>query len=128
MIVDDDEDGRLLVEHRLRKVLTDCAVVACGSLEEALRLLARAKVDAIITDNHLGLESGADLIRQARGGGITCPIVMVTGSDDPQVQRNAYAAGATKVFAGGQGDSAEFLQRVLGPATPPQSNEDPGWR
>ena len=113
MVVDDDVDGRFLVEHHLRRSLKDCAVVACPSANDALLLLEARPVDAIVTDHHLGKSSGADFIRQARHRGIMCPIVMVTGSDDPQVEREAYEAGATKVFLGRRGDFADFLLRLF---------------
>jgi two-component system, NtrC family, response regulator HydG len=117
MVVDDNPEGRFLLEHQLRKALNPCAVVACASASEALIMLQTTRIDAVITDNGLGLDSGIELIGQARSRGITCPIVMVTGSDNPQVQRDAYCAGVTKVFLGGRGDFAEFLKRLLSRTT-----------
>lgn len=125
-MVDDNADGRFILEHRLRKAIDGCAVVACASAAEALCLLQSVRIDAIITDHRLGLESGAELTGQARDRGLNCPIVMVTSSDDPQVQADAYAAGATKVFLGGRGDFAEFLQRLLSRATPAAEEQAPG--
>jgi hypothetical protein len=60
MVVDDDSDSRAVVEHRLRKMFKDCAVVACGSASEALCLFKYGSIDAIITDHHLGVESGCE--------------------------------------------------------------------
>jgi CheY-like chemotaxis protein len=117
LVVDDDADGRLLIEHRLRKAFEDCAVVACTGPSEALSLLRGRAFDAIITDNQFAGESGSELISQARRRGVSCPILMVTASDNPQVQRDAYAAGATKIFMGGRGDFTEFLRPLLIPAT-----------
>jgi CheY-like chemotaxis protein len=113
MVVDDDADGRFLLERRLGKVFKECTVIACKTPSEALDLLSAGSTDAIVTDNHFGWESGSEFIEQARGRGVTCPIVMVTSSDDPKVQRAAYAAGATMVFMAGQGDVPEFLRQAL---------------
>ena len=118
MVVDDDTDGRFLLEHGLRKAIRDCAVVACTSADEALCLLKGTRIDALITDHRLGLGSGAEFISQARRRGVMCPILMVTRSDDPRVQSEAYAAGATEVFMGGRGDFADVLQRLLTRAAP----------
>lgn len=115
MVVDDDADGRFLFEHRLRKTFKDCAVFACASVSEALPLLNGAQLDAIITDHQLGGQSGCDFIGQIRRRGITCPVVMVTGNDDPKIERDAYQAGATKVFQGGSGDFADFLRALITP-------------
>ena len=117
MVVDDNPEGRFLIEHQLKKVLNPCAIVACASASEALVMLRTARIDAVITDNGLGLDSGIELIRQARSRGITCPILMVTGSDNPKVQTDAYAAGVTKVFMSGAGDFTEFLKSLLSGVT-----------
>lgn len=118
MVVDDNPEGRFLLEHQLRKALTPCSIVACASASEALGVLQTSRIDAVITDNGLGLDcSGVELISQARSQGITCPIVMVTGSDNPKVQSDAYSAGVTKVFMGGRGDFGGFLQRLLSRST-----------
>ena len=115
MVVDDDEDNCILVEHRLRKTFKHCAVVACKSGSDALTVLQERPIDAIITDHNLGLETGSDFIRHARDRGVTCPILMVTGSEDPRIQRDAAEAGATKVFCGGKGDFCSFLAPLLEP-------------
>jgi CheY-like chemotaxis protein len=113
MVVDDDPDGRFLLDHRLRRTFKDCAVIACTSPTEALGMLRAGCVDAIVTDHQFGGESSCDLITQARRRGVACPILVVTASDDPKVQSAAYAAGATKVFMGGRGDFPEFLRQVI---------------
>jgi CheY-like chemotaxis protein len=123
MVVDDDADGRFLAERRLRKAFTDCAVVACTNPSEALGMLRAGCFDAIITDNQFGGESGSEFITQARRRGVACPILMVTASDDPTVQRDAYAAGATKIFMAGRGDFPEFLRHTLDP-TPSEQTAD----
>lgn len=115
MVVDDDADGRFLFEHRLRKTFRDCAVFACASASEALPLLKTSRVDAVVTDHELGGQTGCDFISQIRRRGVTCPVLMVTGSDDPQIERDAYKAGATKVFKAGRGDFADFLRLLIMP-------------
>lgn len=113
MVVDDNPDGRFLLEHRLRKMFKDCSVIACTGASEALGLLPAGCFDAIVTDHVLGRETGSEMIAQARRRGVTCPILMVTSSDDPEVERAAYAAGATKIFMAGRGDFREYLRHLL---------------
>lgn len=117
MVVDDEPSGRFLLEHRLRRAFKDCSVVACTMASDALSMLRASCFDAIITDNELGWESGSEFITQVRHRGVMCPIIMVTSSDDPKVERAAYTAGATKVFMAGRGDFPEFLRHLLSRAS-----------
>ena len=79
-------------------------------------MLGITSVDAIVTDHQLGQTSGTQFISGARRLGVSCPILMVTGSDDARIERDAYEAGATKVFSGGRGDFSEFLYALIRPA------------
>jgi CheY-like chemotaxis protein len=115
--VDDDEDGRFLMEWSLKGALKDCSVVVCSSADEAVQRLESMQPDAIVTDHQLGRQSGCEFIGYLRRRGLTCPVVMVTCSDDPDVARDAYAAGASKVFRAGNDDFAVFLKNQL--AAPP---------
>jgi CheY-like chemotaxis protein len=124
LIVDDDADGRFLLERRLNRTFKECTIITCSSADEALPFLKRSQIDAIVTDHQLGAQSGCDFISQARRRGIMCPILMVTGSDDPQIERDAYQAGATKVFKGGRGDFADFLRTLL--VSPVSASRDLG--
>lgn len=117
LIVDDDPDNRFLLAHGLKKLFKDCAVVSCSSAAEAMALVKTKQIDAIITDHHLGDQTGCEFISQVRRRGVSCPMVMVTGSSDPKVEHDAYLAGATKVFPAGRGDYAGFVARVLNDQT-----------
>lgn len=118
LIVDDDADNRFLLTHAITKSVKECSVVACGSAAEALALVKTRRIDAIVTDHHLGEHAAADFIGQVRRRGVACPIVMVTSSSDPRIEREAYQAGATKVFMGGRGDFGSFLRRAVAEPAP----------
>ncbi len=123
MLVDDDADGRFLAERRLKLAFPGCALISCESVDQAMERLAGVRPDAIVTDHQLGRGSGCELIRHVRKEGITCPVVMVTCSDDPEVAKAAMLAGATKVFRAGGDAFAEFLKRALAPAAPAPAEE-----
>lgn len=118
LIVDDDTDGRFFAERSLKKILGDCTLLQCASADAALALLEGTRVDAVVTDNKLGRKSGCEFIGQARQNGLTCPLIMVTCNDDPNVARDAYRAGATKVFRTGGDEFAEFLKERLEASRP----------
>lgn len=113
LVVDDDDDTRFLAGRELLRVFPGSVTTGCGTIEEARRALAQTTFDAIVTDYRLHGASGVDFIRELRRGGTTAPIVLVTGNEDPEVAGAAYAAGASKVFAGRQGEYAEYLRELL---------------
>ena len=55
------------------------------------------RLDIVLTDHSLRGDNGAGFIARLRELRVTCPVVMVTGSSDPKVHEQAYAAGATRV-------------------------------
>jgi CheY-like chemotaxis protein len=115
MLVDDDPDGRFFAERSLKLNFPDCSLSVCVSVDEAIRRLETVRPDAIVTDHQLGRHSGCDFIAHVRQRGMTCPVVMVTCSDDPGVAKAAMHAGATKVFRAGDDEFAEFLKEQLEP-------------
>jgi CheY-like chemotaxis protein len=123
MIVNEDADGRFLLERQLKRTFEHCTLIACASGNEALALFRSARVDAIVTTQDAGDQSGPELIAHARRRAIVCPILMVMLSDDLDVERAAYQAGATKVFRSGRGDFANFLRLLLSPRMMQEADE-----
>lgn len=110
LVVDDEEDGRVLTRYMLKKSFPAAEVVECSSADEALRAMGHTHFDGIIADHHLGRDDSTWFIRQARQADLECPILMVTASSDPAVHRRAYEAGASQVFADGHFDFVVFLR------------------
>jgi CheY-like chemotaxis protein len=82
-------------------------------MDEAVTKLEGARIDAIVTDNNLGPRSGCEFIRHVRRKGLTCPVIMVTCSNNPEVAEAAYSAGVTKIFGAYDEVFTEFLKRQL---------------
>jgi CheY-like chemotaxis protein len=115
LVVDDDEDGRYLTRHRLQRRFPGCDIVETSTTDEAVAVASGDRIDAVVTDHHLGLPDGTTLIQKLRALQVTCPVVMVTNSSDPKVRTCALAAGATQVFAPGDMDFTVYLKFVLEP-------------
>ncbi len=77
-----------------------------GSVVEALELLGRERIDAVVTDLRMPGKDGLALLRDARHGGVAAPIVMMTG-----VGTLAEAVKAMKEGA------YDFLQKPVDPAS-----------
>lgn len=106
-------DNRFLHHRALEKAFPGCEVIECSSADDALQQCDGRRVDAALTDNQLGETDGAAFVRALREKRVRCPVLMVTASGDPEVEKRAYAAGATRVFSPGAGGFSEYLRAVL---------------
>ena len=64
LIVDDESNQRLMVEQALRALAYDWLISTVASGQEALDALAGGAPDLIITDYHMPIMNGLDLIAQ----------------------------------------------------------------
>ena len=77
LVVDDAADAREVIQTQLED--QGYRVAACGSVEEALALLAATPFDVIITDLRMPRASGLELVRHVRGNLADAEIMIVTG-------------------------------------------------
>lgn len=67
---------------------------------EALSVLTRTPVDAVVTDHHMAEMSGLEMAQEIRATGSGIPIVMLTGAD--HLDAKALKAGVTVLHPSGQ--------------------------
>jgi CheY-like chemotaxis protein len=114
LLLDDDPDIRFLHRRALQQGFRGCAVIETLTCHEALAALTDAAAfDAVISDHQLQGPSGAECIGLMRARGLTCPILLVTSSDDPRVHQKACQSGATRVFPPDDTDFVAFLRTKL---------------
>ena len=99
LIVEDAEQCADTLELALLD-LPGASIVAARSAEEALGLILKAPVGALITDLHLPEMSGFDLIRLVRGapGHRSIPILVLSGDCDPATPERVRTLGADAFF------------------------------
>ncbi|MBW8312622.1 MAG: EAL domain-containing protein [Rhizobium sp.] len=114
LVVDDDEEDFLI----LRDLLADYPLGRfqldwVGTLEEGATALRANVHDVFLVDYHLGPDNGMDLVRLAVAEqSAHRPVIMLTGQGNPEVDREALAAGASDYLVKGSID-AEKLARSL---------------
>lgn len=108
LVVDDDPNGRFLTIHRLRREFPTLSIVEAENANIALDTVNQTAIDAVITDNGIGLMDGVTMIRELRARHFAKPIIMA--SMNPTLERKALAAGANAFVY--SGDDAELI-RVL---------------
>lgn len=93
LIVDDDPESLEILLEWLEPRQTK--VYQARSGEQALKVLSKKTVDAVITDWLLPGLSGVDLVRSLRGSGFAGPLLICTGSMlDVEHLQEAFDAGA----------------------------------
>ncbi len=84
LVVDDDDASRELLRDYLSDAGYDVAVAADGG--QACRLLSAFRADLVVTDLEMPVMDGLELIRWLRGATPSCPVVLVTGRSDRELQ------------------------------------------
>ncbi len=93
MVVDDDLDQLEILEYRLKQLRFE--VIKLNSGQEVVSTALKNLPDLIILDIHLPDASGLELCEQLADhqATSTVPVVIVSGSDEPDVVRAARQAG-----------------------------------
>jgi DNA-binding NarL/FixJ family response regulator len=130
-IVEDDAGVRRSLEWLLKTSAEFSCVGACGSAEEAWRLLPKAAPEVVLMDINLPNHSGIECTARLKELLPSVQIVMITVYDETEKVFNALRAGASgyilkrstperilqavrEVHAGGVPMSSEIARKVLG--------------
>jgi DNA-binding NtrC family response regulator len=97
LLIEDDETLRFTLERALSN--TGSKIVACESFAEALSTLQTTVFDLILTDVHLGEESGIDLVEHARADGFEGGIIVMTAYANVDDAVRAMKLGADDYLA-----------------------------
>jgi DNA-binding response OmpR family regulator len=116
LIVDGDPPSRFLVCAELQSAFEGSHLIEAGTVAEAIAKAKAVRPDAVITEHNLVPIDGTALVTSLRDMGYREPILLLTGSRDPAIQRRAQEAGADGTFYNWESDYVSFLQRRLGAA------------
>lgn len=116
LIVEDEPGYQELLAYLLR----EHELHLCASVEEAIPLIQIGGLDLIISDVNLLGMSGLSLLETAKGASRAVPIMFCTTYAEPEMRKQALAAGAA-AFLDKPLDERAFLGvvRSLLQETPP---------
>lgn len=98
LIVDDDHELRTALAEQLAEG-ANFAVVQASNFEQGLDQILNGQFDAALFDLELPDGNGLDLCKRAREGGITIPIIMLTGYSDEDSTVSGFKVGASDYVA-----------------------------
>lgn len=93
LIVDDD----IVLLDALERAFREAGErpIACGTFEEARKVVRDSSLDALITDVRLGAFNGLQLAVMARDIQPNIQVIVFSGFDDPVLRADAERIGAT---------------------------------
>jgi CheY-like chemotaxis protein len=97
LIVDDDAAMRELLVYLLARAYVDATVTEAANGAEGLRAALAQRPDLVISDYHMPVMDGMELVRTLRSQGATMPILML--SSEPSIAKAAQQAGASAFLA-----------------------------
>ena len=122
VLVIDDVDTCASTLEVLFGAMQDVDVLTALSAERAWEILEHSPVSAIVTDLEMREMDGFELIERIRSHPLhhAVPIMVITGSSDPDAPRRAAGLGAnaffTKPYSAGR--VREELEHLLSPGPP----------
>lgn len=113
LVEDDPEDAEFIAEVLEEGPASrEWPLTWAPQAERALALLRERSFDAVLVDQNLGASSGTDLIQTLKASWPSLPVLLLTGSPDPEVDRAALRAGASG-FAAKLDLAGADLERTL---------------
>lgn len=116
LIVDDDRDVREVLVETFR--LAGFEVLAAANGLEALLSVKRERPDAVVLDLMMPRLGGVEALKRIRSYNPGIRVLVVTGNIDPELQRQATAAGAAAVFTKPV-SAATLVSALAGAPSPP---------
>jgi PAS domain S-box-containing protein len=112
LYVDDDPDDYFLVSNLLKKIPdTSYELKGATSLDEAIPMLDQT-YEVFLVDYRLGKDTGLDLIQKIKARRKHAPVIMLTGMNSGDLDKEALNIGASDYLIKGEFD-AKTLDRTL---------------
>ena len=95
-VVDDEAPGRKALRRLLRLTDYDVAVFASG--EDFLASIEARRPDCVVLDVHMPGLSGFDVQARLQAARADIPVIFITASDDPDLDRLVLEAGGRRLL------------------------------
>jgi signal transduction histidine kinase len=103
LLVEDDDDDFVLVKDLFREIGNErYKLNRVSSYEEAIALESPSDYDICLLDYRLGAHDGLELMQDLGRRGFECPMILLTGQTDDEIDRRAMKAGAADYLIKGQ--------------------------
>ncbi|MEM7311970.1 MAG: ATP-binding protein [Planctomycetota bacterium] len=94
LLVDDDEEDAFITEELLEDAPGNFDLKWMASYDAALKAAQTAEFDAFLVDYKIGGETGIEFLENARALGLSCPMILLTGVGQHEIDVAASEVGA----------------------------------
>jgi signal transduction histidine kinase len=94
LLIDDDEDDFFITETLLREAPGSFELIWSQSYEAGLARLKAERFDVCLVDYQIGCENGLHFLQAVKDAGIDCPIILLTGVGQHDIDVAASEVGA----------------------------------
>lgn len=113
LVLDDNEDDFAFVKILLGKSLTSTYQLEWAPTEAAaLEAFRRGGFDVALFDYKLGATTGLEILRTLQGQQCEIPIILLTGSENPEIDQAALDAGAADYLCKGALDTTRLERSI----------------
>lgn len=113
LLIDDDEDDFINLRALFREIRgSQYSITWKASYQEGLKALQTTKFDACLLDHRLGEHTGIELLKEVHKADSICPILLLTGFGDFDLDVEAMQFGASEYLVKDQ-LTAPLLERAI---------------
>jgi PAS domain S-box-containing protein len=113
-LIDDDKGDFIITEDLLAESLyTKFELGWCVTYQEAMAELKAENYDVYLIDLHLGHANGIQIISECVAAGCSKPLILLTGSNDREIDMQALQVGAADYLAKGTFNAAMLERSIL---------------
>ncbi len=94
IMLEDNKYDQELIQRELKKICKDCKIKCLNKKEGFLELLQEFEPDIILSDYHLGLSTGMEVLEMAKQQRPETPFIIVTGTLDEETVVTSLKEGA----------------------------------
>ena len=113
LMIDDDKEDFQIIELIVKNIVHQkYSLDWTPSFSEGLKLIAQQQHDVYLVDYKLGAKTGLELIKKAIEQGCEAPLIILTGDNNFEIDRQALKAGASDYIVKGS-LTAQIFERSI---------------
>jgi signal transduction histidine kinase/DNA-binding response OmpR family regulator len=115
LMIDDDLEDYLITDDLLSEIQNSRKYILewVPDYNKGVEAILQGAHDVYLIDYMIGANNGLELIKELREKGCLAPLILLTGQQNPNLDEQAIAVGASDYLVKGQHKTAELIDRAI---------------